>query len=328
MPIPASWDFRTDEPPEFPPSPPQPVTWGHTYVSIRGSEGEGEEIPLTDFAGRHWPGIFMQAGATGLDMPPVELYADASPNLDGSIYRNSRTAAREIMLPLYLYGIDRYTVRQLKRRLLRALNPANGACLLRVQESGQPPRYLTCYYKGGMEGNESADSAGFSWLRYGIQLVAHDPWYYGDEFHVAEWNFGTGQAFLGDGKALLPLTISEGMVSNPALPVLNPGDTSAWPVWHIKGPVRSWKFTCGRQVFGMATSTNEVIPGGRTLTIDTRPGYKTVVDDQGLNRWPGLDPAPQMWALPAGSSCIGVELVPGSGSSTLTMTIKPRYESY
>ncbi|GAA0406179.1 phage tail family protein [Streptomyces luteireticuli] len=328
MPIPASWDFRTEEPPELPPSPPQPVTWGHTYVSIRGSDGEGEEIPLTDFAGRHWPAIFLQAGATGLDMPPVELYADASPNLDGSIYRNCRAAAREIMLPLYLYGIDRYTVRQLKRKLIRALHPANGACVLRVQESGQPPRYLTCYYKGGMEGNEAEDSAGFSWLRYGIQLTAHDPWYFGPEFHVAEWDFGAGQAFLSDPGPLFPLRLAEGLVSNPALPVLNPGDTSAWPIWQIRGPVKSWKFTCGKQRFGMTRGSGDVVAGGRTLTIDTRPGYKTVTDDRGTNRWADLDPAPQMWALPAGSSRIGVELIPGDSSAKLVMSIKPRYESY
>ncbi|MCF3100967.1 phage tail family protein [Streptomyces roseoverticillatus] len=306
------------------------MSWGHTYVSITGGAGEGE-IPLTGFSGRHWPGIFMQAGATGLDMPPVETYFDVSPNLAGSTVRSSRVAAREIMIPVFLYGIDRYTVRQLKRKLVRTLNPDHGPCTLRIQESGQPPRYLTCFYKGGMEGNEGEDSAGFRWARYGIQLTAPDPYFYGDNFHVVQWTFGGGQPLLSDTGPLFPLKLNAGVVSDTALPVLNPGDTQAWPVWEIKGPVRSFSLSHGDQSFGITgpgPGSGEVVPGGRTLRIDTRPGAKTVRDDLGRNFWPALDPNPGLWALPSGSSRIGVQLVPGSGSASLTMTIKPRYESY
>ncbi|MEV6551745.1 phage tail family protein [Streptomyces sp. NPDC051597] len=328
MPIPASWDFLPEIPPERRPSPPLPKKWGHTYVSITGSAGEGEEIPLTGFGGRYWPAIFMQAGATGLDMPPMEIRSDASPNLAGSVYRSTRVAAREIMLPLFLYGIDRYTVRRLKQSLIRALNPLNGHCVLKIQESGLPPRYLTCWYKGGLEGNESEDSSGFRWIRYGVQLTAMDPWYYGDDFHVAEWTFGKGAPFLKPAKSMFPLSISQGLVSRKDFPVTNPGDVDAWPIWQISGPVRRFRLTCGERSFGINGKSQDAVPGGTTLTVDTRPGHKTLMDAQGKNYWPMLDSGPALWPLPAGRSEIGIELIPGSTNASLRMTIAPRYETY
>ncbi|QLE71113.1 phage tail family protein [Streptomyces rectiverticillatus] len=329
MPIAASWDFKVEDPPSLPPNPPQLKDWGHTYVSITGNAGQGEEIPLTGFQGRHWPAIFMQAGATGLDMPPFEIHSDVSPNLDGSSFRDARVAAREIMIPVYLYGVDRYTLRELKRNLIRALNPRNGACVLKIQEAGQPPRYLTCYYKGGAEGNEGADSAGFRWMRYGIQLTAMDPYYWTDDFHVAEWVFGRGSPFLGSATPIFPLKLSEGLVSSDAFPVLNPGDTDAWPVWEIRGPVRAFKFTHATRSFGITSEpTSDLIPGGRTLTIDTRPGVKTLRLDDGTNFWPKLDANPALWPLPFGRSTIGIHMVPGGSNAKLKMTIRPRYETY
>ncbi|GAA4071359.1 hypothetical protein GCM10022284_03800 [Streptomyces hundungensis] len=328
MPIPASWDFVPEIPPANRPSPPVPKKWGHTYVSITGNAGKGEEIPLTGFGGRYWPNIFMQAGATGLDMPPMEIHSDTSPNLAGSMYRSTRVAAREIMIPLFLYGIDRYTVRHLKQSLIRALNPLNGHCVLKIQEAGLPARYLTCWYKGGLEGNESEDSSGFRWIRYGVQLTAMDPWYYGDDFHVAEWKFGQGSSFLKPAKSLFPLSISQGLVSRNDFPVTNPGDTDAWPVWEVTGPVRRFRFTCGERSFGIDGRAQDAVPGGTTLKIDTRPGHKTLMDDKGKNYWPLLNRSPSLWPLPSGRSEIGIELVPGSANATLRMTIAPRYETY
>lgn len=327
MPIPASWDFLPEIPPENRPNPPVPRNWGHTYVSITGHSGEGDELPLTGFGGRYWPTILMQPGATGLDLPPMEVRSDASPNLDGAMYRSTRAAAREIMIPLFLYGIDRYTLRVLKRQVIRALNPQNGYCVLKIQESGLPPRYLKCWYKDGLEGTESEENAGFRWQRYGLQLTALDPWYYGDEFHVAEWSFGRGSAFLKPA-SLFPLTLSQGLVSRPDLPVTNPGDTHAWPVWEVTGPVARFRFALGERSFGIAGNDGDAVPGGTTLKIDTRPGHKTLLDDKGQNYWPRLDRSPSLWALPAGRSLLGIDLVPGSANARLRMTIAPRYETY
>ncbi|AYG80000.1 hypothetical protein DWB77_02120 [Streptomyces hundungensis] len=310
--------------------PPEPDRWGHTKVTITG--GNGEEIPLTDFSGRAWPAIFLQDGATGLDLPPMEVHSDTSPNLDGGWFRSTRAAERPILLPLYLYGIDRRTILNLKRKLSRTLNPKNGACILRFTEGDSTSRYLTAYYKGGMEGNEGTDNAGFTWCRYGVQLTAFDPWFYGDRDVVAEWKTGAGKVFLkGAGKPFVPLDISTGTISSRGVTVFNPGDVEAWPVWEIAGPVRSFTISGpdGRQ-FGInpKDTSSDLIGTGETLTVDTRPGYKTITRSNGENLWPKLDPNPSMFELPAGESRVNVQMNPGASSAALRLSIRPRFESY
>ncbi|MEV0497423.1 phage tail family protein [Streptomyces spectabilis] len=265
----------------------------------------------------------------GLDMPPVELHGDASPNLHGSIYRSARYAQREVLLPLYLHGIDRRTLIRLKNELIDALDPLNGYCVIKFQEADSRPRYLYAYYKGGVEGDEGEDQAGFRWKRYGVGFTAFDPWFYSDRMQVAEWRFGQGEGFLSTAKSFLPLRLERGLVSTPDLAVHNPGDTAAWPVWELTGPVRGFRFSQGNSSFAIpAGSTSDAVPSGRTLTIDTRPGVKTVMDDQGMNYWPRLSANPQMWALPAGTSRISVEMAPGSGAASLRLTFRPRYKTY
>ncbi|MGK5496395.1 phage tail domain-containing protein [Streptomyces sp. URMC 125] len=307
------------------------MDWGHTYVSITGSNGEGEEIPLTGFSSREWPTIFIQPGATGLDAPPVVLHADESPNLDGSMFRSSRTTAREVMLPVYLYGIDRRTLRDLKRKLIRALDPRNGYCVLKFIESDSQPRYLYCYYKGGMEGNEGEDQAGFRWVRYGIQLSAFDPWFYSDEIQVAQWAFGGGTAFLRPTEPLYPLKLTKGTMSETAIPLVNPGDVEAWPIWQITGPVKSFTFTSPKgESFGISARPDgsDVVPDGRVLTVDTRPGHKTLKDDTGTNYWPMLAPNPSLWSIPAGRSTAGVHVAASASTASLRLSLRPRYETY
>jgi hypothetical protein len=300
-------------------------------VSIQGKNGEGEEIPLTNFSNSRWPGIVMMPGATGLDAPPFELHADDSPNLDGGIFRDARAVAREIMLPIYLHGIDRRTIRDLKSRLVSNLNPKKGDAV---------PRYLRCYYKSGMEGSEAVDQAGFTWKKFGIQLTAYDPWFYSDDIQVAQWDFGGGEPFLSTTEAFYPLRLSAGMVSGSEVIVQNPGDVEAWPRWELTGPIKGFNFESPEFELPNGTKTkfsfgvtapgdgSNTIPGGRTLTVDTRPGFKSLRDDLGTNYWPELAPNPQLWAIPEGESTCTVDIVPGSSTAKVRLVFQPRYEGY
>lgn len=312
-------------------TPPEPVSWRRTYVSITGKNGEGEEIPLTDFTNSRWPGIFMMPGATGLDSPPFELHADDSPNLDGGIFRDARAVAREIMIPLYLHGIDRQTIKALKSRLVSNLNPKKGYCVLRFVEGDGIPRSLRCYYKGGMEGSENEDQSGFTWKRFGIQLTAYDPYFYSDDVQVASWTFGSGDPFLSTTDSFFPLHINAGVVSSAAVAVTNPGDVEAWPRWELTGPIRSFTFTGPEgESFGVPIQAGgaDAVPANRTLIVDTRPGYKSLKDDQGKNYWPLLSPNPELWSIPDGDSTCSVDIVPGASNAQVKLIFQPRYEGY
>jgi hypothetical protein len=308
---------------------PIPEDWQRTYVSITGSNGEGEEIPLTGFQNRWWPAIVIQPGASGLDMPPFELHADDSPNLDGSIYRGSRAVARQILLPVFVYGVDRKTLTSFKRKLASALNPKNGFCVLTFIEQDGAARRIKCYYVNGMEGNESVDTSGFDWVSYGIQLTAVDPWFYGDTEEVADWTFGTPLPFLGN--PFFPIKLSTGTPASGQLIVNNPGDIEAWPVWTITGPLKSFKFTGpDGSSWGIPAAAGgaDVLANGRTLTVDSRPGYKTITDDLGTNYFPLMSANPNFWSVPVGTSTIQADLVAGSGTPSVKVEIFPRYTTY
>lgn len=313
------------------PQPPQPVYWGRTYVSITGKNGEGEEIPLTDFTNTLWPGIVMMPGATGLDAPPFELHADDSPNLDGGMFRDARAVAREVMIPIYLHGIDRRTIREMKSKLVSSLNPKKGFCVLKFIEGDGIPRYLRCYYKGGMEGSETEDQAGFKWKKFGLQLTAYEPYFYSDDVQVASWTFGDGEPFLSTTQGFFPLRLNSGMISGSEVVVSNPGDVEAWPRWELTGPIKGFSFASpSGQSFGITPliDGSDIITGGRTLIVDSRPGFKSLKDDSGKNYWPDLDPNPQLWPVPEGDSICTVDILPGSSNAKVRLVFQPRYEGY
>jgi hypothetical protein len=329
MPIPAAPPVPVNEGFGNLPAYPVPERWQNTYVSIRGNNGEGEEIPLTGFRNGAWPAIMLQPGATGLDLPPFSLHTDESPNLDGSMFRGARATARQIFLPLYVYGIDRKTLRAFKNKLANALNPKAGYCVLTFIEQTGEARRVQCYYVGGMEGNEAVGSSGFRWITYGIQLTAMDPWFYGDTEIGADWSFGTAEPFLGN--PFLPIRLGSGTPSSGLLSVENPGDIEAWPVWAITGPLKSFNFTGPDGTsWGIPTQPGgaDALQAGRTLFVDCRPGFKTVLDDQGTNYFPLLASNPSLWSVPSGTSIVQADLVSGSGTPTVTMALFPRYATY
>ncbi|MEV6419064.1 phage tail domain-containing protein [Streptomyces sp. NPDC051662] len=330
MPLPAKAAPRVPE--SLRDLPPVPQEWGRTSVVLAGSNGEGDAIPLTSVSNTVWPGILIQPGATGLDMPLYQLFSDESPNLDGSIFRSTRASAREIMIPVFLYGVDRPTVNSLKRKLFQALNPRNGYCAIRFTEWSGETRQLAAYYKGGMEGAEG-DTAGFTWAKYALNFTAMDPYFYPLSPRSIKWSFGTGDPLLSDSKNLFPMEISEGVLGGDGEPLIieNPGDVEAWPVWDLRGPIRSFQLTSSSGATIKASppgDSSDLIPAGRTLTIDTRPGRKTVRDDRGTNYWERLDTNPEFWPVAPGSTDALITVVTGSGKSAITLLFHPRYASF
>ncbi|MFC4645356.1 MULTISPECIES: phage tail domain-containing protein [Streptomyces] len=265
-------------------------------------------------------------------MPPFALFSDDSPNLDGSIYRSARASAREVVIPVYLYGIDRTTVNQIKRKLFQNLNPKRGYCLLRFTEGDNRSRILQAYYKGGMEGSESTDTAGFTWAKYGLSFTCMDPWFYPDRPESVRWDFGSGEPLLSTSQAFFPMRISAGVMgTGSGLTISNPGDIEAWPTWQLHGPIKNFTLTSpyGQTVKASAPADgSDLVPTGRVLTIDTRPGHKTVKDDLDANYWSRLDTAPEFWSIDPGESTASVSVVTGAGKAAVALSFFPRYASF
>ncbi|MFE5092088.1 phage tail domain-containing protein [Streptomyces sp. NPDC056638] len=266
-------------------------------------------------------------------MPPFALSSDESPNLDGAIFRSARASSREIMLPVYLYGIDRQTVNNLKRKFFQALNPKRGYCLISFTEGSGRTRKIAAYYKGGMEGSEGEDNAGFTWAKYGLTFTAMDPWFYPDMDQSRKWSFGVGSPFLSTTVSFIPLNIAAGVIGNAdsEVKINNPGDIEAWPVWQLQGAIKSFSLISplGETIKASAPADgSDLVPAGRTLTIDTRPGKKTVKDNTGANYWSKLAVNPQFWPIDPGETTAKLTVVTGAGNAAVILTFSPRYASY
>ena len=117
-----------------------------------------------------------------------------------------------------------------------------------------------------------------------------------------------------------PFHISRGNTIGSAR-MLNPGSVDAYPVWTITGPTSS--VTVG---VGSATITYTApILAGQSVTIDTNPDRRTVLDQDGISRLANLGPVVSFEGgkLPANAETPLSLALTGTGS--VSATIVPRY---
>lgn len=104
------------------------------------------------------------------------------------------------------------------------------------------------------------------------------------------------------------------------LMVTNGGNAPAFPVIQLGGPMTNPVLT--NQATGLALGFDITLAADDTLTIDTRYGHKTVIDQLGANRIATLTPESDLaaWHLSPGDNAleIVVDDVTYTGSATLT----------
>ncbi|MEU3754622.1 hypothetical protein AB0H17_17905 [Streptomyces olivoreticuli] len=141
----------------------------------------GREYLLTADLSHQGACIAILPGPTGLDAPPVQTTVTEYAGMDGGRLVKTRAASRRITLPLLLWAPTRPELLALKRTFVAALIAAREPCVLRVAEADGTARSIRVHYTGGMEGDEGTDGAGLAFTRYGLQLTAPDPYWYGAE---------------------------------------------------------------------------------------------------------------------------------------------------
>ncbi|TDD97175.1 phage distal tail protein [Actinomadura rubrisoli] len=329
--------------PAIPPSYRRRISW--IYPAITADVSSRSEILLTgDISGNN-TGIIVQPGIKGFDAAPYELTLDKLPALDGSVPRHVRADVREVMLPLFLWAPDRTSLLVLKRDLLVALDPAKGMGTLAVVETdglgNESVRYLDCYYAGGLEGDES-EGYDFVCLIYGLVLQAPDPMWYGpkiapstpDRFSsTVPVNFFTGKPRGAPDEhigAFFPVHLSKSTyVEDKTYTVQNPGDRDAWPVWRVFGTgaknVSITEISTGK---GIVVAYN-FASDSDTVTIDTRPGFKTITNSAGLNLWPNTATGTAMFQIAPGANRIRLDFEPATETSVVNTFVfysfYPRY---
>lgn len=176
----------------------------------------GEEFLLTSADPRR-AGITILRGPSGLDMPPTTVKITEYAQIAGGQVTKTRKGVRPIVLPLIVWAPSRRELRMLKRRLIAALDPDLGDSVLRTAEADGSGRRLRVRYTGGLEGDEGEDTAGLSWIKYGLGLTACDPYWYGTE-RARSWAVTGSPQFLSYPQGYWKAEREDTM-----------GDAAAWP---------------------------------------------------------------------------------------------------
>ncbi len=253
----------------------------------------------------------------GTGMVPVALSDRETIGGAGSVLENVRHGPRTVDLAVTFRdrtgGPD--AVRDDLRIAARALDPLRGdGRLRRIRPSGSA-RELVCRYAGGLELEEN-DPA---WQPAVLTFRAFDPYWLDEAYTVEAYTTGAGFPTFLPGP---PFTLSGGTVwATPTLD--NGGDAPAWPVWTIVGPAN------GLEVRNVTTGEelvlSTVLAVGETITIDTRPGAKTVRDAAGSNLYGDLGAGSRLFALDPGANVLDLELIGASDDSSVSVAYRARY---
>ncbi|GAB6898597.1 phage distal tail protein [Kineosporia succinea] len=351
--------YVVNEPPIHPPQASK-FTWTSAAGRVTG---------LCDFEDSDL-GIIVPPGAIGLGMLGYDYHETNSPTFDGSNIHGWRLPPRDIELPIALWAKDRNTLLELFHRLVVDFkpHPVLGAGTLTMTQYNGSARHIKAYYKGGFEGADDDQAWGLTWIKTVLSLHCPSPYWLGEEIARTFSSTGNGQTDPdpdpGGGSTtpttfffpLLPLVLAGGLptVTTPVedsedvtlsalgeIAIKNVGTAPSRPVFTFTGPCDSVRVT------NMSTGKYFEITGGvaagRTLTIDTREEFRSVVETQPpavslpgepdtggivtVNRYGDLVAGSSLWPLIEGDNTIQVSAPGIAADSNLKITWQARFLS-
>ncbi len=259
-------------------------------------------------------------GMEGRHMPPVSFISDQIPLQSGSRFRDVVVNDREISFPIVILGKGEISLRDNIRAYLPFLDPNRGEGRLRITYSDGGQREIYCRYAGGMELSESADTR--LWNQYQEAVLvfhAFDPFWYSTQDNIFTYTTGAQVATFFP---FFPLRLSSSTVFAD-VSLTNSGDVEAWPEWIITGP---GDFIVLRNLTtGEAITLSATLGAGEQITINTKPGKKTVKKNDGTNLFGSLSFDSSLWALQPGNNSIRIEVSSTTTASSVQLSYRNRY---
>lgn len=256
---------------------------------------------------------------SGRFAPPIAFEIDEVPEQPGSRLRAARHRSREIVLPLWVTAGSEAALRTAVRSLVAVMDPVRGDGRIRVTGPGGDQRELICRYRTGLELAERFGvTSGPNLQRAPVLFWAADPYWYAVSEEIAEYSIG---ASTSSWFPIFPLRLGTSELFTDAT-VVNVGDVDAWPTWQITGP--------GSTIILRNVTTGQLLElsttlVGETVTIDTRPGAKSVVLSDGTNLFGSLSDASALWSFVRGANNIRIEMSGATDDSRVRLSWKPRY---
>lgn len=251
--------------------------------------------------------------------PDSSFIVDESPLVAGSIVRNIRHNSRRLVLPIIVQASDSEDLRTQLRALNYAFDPTRGKGFIRnITPLGT--RIIRCYLEDGMGLDESMNSTtARNWQKASLQFFCDEPYW----LDASPISFTVTQ----DNEPVtffpfFPLSISSSTVFATTT-VNNTGDVQTWPRWSISGP--------GSDIIIRNTTTKKMLAltstltVGETLSIDTRPGVRTVLKNDGTNLFVSLAPGSDLFPLARGLNRLQIEMSSSVEESSVSCTYERRW---
>ena len=251
----------------------------------------------------------------GFGIPPAQVRIENSAG-DGGVFRHAKRGVRNIDLPITVIGTDRGDVQDKLRRLAKLTQNTNGALTLEARYSDSTSLQLQGYYVGGAE-SQWGSSAGLIWNKWTLSLQCPQPYWQSTE--VEQFTVTQGAS----GRGLLPQLSKLKVSSSQALGQIlinNSGDVPTYPTYRIIGPLSDLEILSD----GVGFSFNSPVADAETIYINTETGE--VYDQDNVNRYDILNPAPKLFRLPVGESIVDINGTGATVDSRIDVYYQLRYE--
>jgi phage-related protein len=309
-----------------------PLDYGPTSPSVpttgpRAPAGEGlESIAWIEPDGTSTQlvqsnGLIITDGPLGRFHAPVGLTEDEVGGLDGSLPRNVRLKAREVSIPVAILADDLLELRALEREWARRLSPTRGEGKLRFHlGDGTAREFTRVICTDPLKGDEGRAQASRRHQRAVLVFRCLDPYGYDTVDTTRLLAGGDQTAFF----PFLPMHLTAGAIG-ATVQINNDGDAAAWPVWTVVGPGTG--ITITNQTTGAVLSMPTLaLTAGQTLTIDTRPGRKSVTRNDGTNLYGSVNWATStMGPLIDGLNNVVVAVGSSTSATLASVSYRRRY---
>lgn len=253
---------------------------------LQGSNGEVVVFDGVDYV--------LNQGMAGFGIAPTTVRIDPSSG-QGGVWRHSRRGVRDIDLPVTVLGSTRDEVQERLRKLARITQDKRGPMTFQALYSNGEQLNLYTHYTGGAESVWGQDSAGMHFCRWVLSMQAPEPF----------WESANSQTFQltggGGGRSLLPQLTKLKVSSSQALgevTITSNADVEVYPLWTIQGPIENFTASDGLNSF----TIEGVIALGETFYVDAEA--KTVTDQDDVNQYARLGPAPKLFSFEPGETTL------------------------
>lgn len=272
----------------------------------------GATIELTGLA----DDLEIERGTSGIYMPPLRVVKDIIPGQPGRLTRQVFHDVREVTFPLIALPNNVEDMENLIEKLVRFMDPTKGPGVLRRVARDGSYTDLFCRYAGGLEVS-GMGASGPILQRANLIFQADDPYWYG-EVVTQSYTGGDTQSWF----PFPPLTLGNANVIGD-IAINSDSDVETWPVWTIKGP------GVNPELHNLTTeqSTTMILPAplgvSDLITIDTRPGVKSVIGPDGTS-WRRYLTDRALWGLVPGYNDISLALPDATNDSYVSLSYRSR----